>query len=88
MGISTARLPIDPGRLTASTVLTVNQVVEILLSYNETQDWHETLDRCLPQRKVKKDHIEKQEEEDVERPAEIVHNVQQTSQKMARGITV
>lgn len=62
LGISTARLPIDAGRLNASTILTVNQVVEILLVFNETQDWQVTLDRCLPQRKVKKVQSEKQEE--------------------------
>lgn len=53
MGIKTARLPIDPSRLTGSMVLTVNGVVDILLAYNETHNWETAFDRCLPKRKVK-----------------------------------
>jgi tRNA (guanine9-N1)-methyltransferase len=53
LGIKTARLPIDPTRLIGSTVLTVNGVVNILLTYNETLDWEKTFDRSLPKRKVK-----------------------------------
>jgi tRNA (guanine9-N1)-methyltransferase len=53
LGIKTAKLPIDPDRLNASTVLTVNQVVEILIAFNETLDWASTMERCLPKRKTK-----------------------------------
>ena len=34
-------------------MLTVNQVMDILLAYNETLDWEQTMDRCLPKRKIK-----------------------------------
>lgn len=51
LGLQTARLPISSERLRTSSVLTVNQVVEILLSFNETNDWDMALDRHLPHRK-------------------------------------
>ncbi|UZJ51062.1 hypothetical protein CBS101457_000382 [Exobasidium rhododendri] len=66
LGIKTAKLPIGPGRLKSSTVLTVNQVVEILLAFNETSDWELTLDRCLPRRKTK-DHTPAIDEGETER---------------------
>jgi tRNA (guanine9-N1)-methyltransferase len=63
LGIKTVKLPIGPERLKASTVLTVNQVVEILLIFNETSDWEVTLDRCLPRRKTKEQVAAKHAEE-------------------------
>lgn len=51
-GIRTARLPIS-GRvqLTSSTVLTVNQVVDIMLEYLNTSDWCAALEKVIPARK-------------------------------------
>ncbi|XP_002963803.2 tRNA (guanine(9)-N1)-methyltransferase [Selaginella moellendorffii] len=52
-GIATARLPIQENvKLTTSTVLTVNQVVEIILEYLDSKDWVKALTSIIPQRKV------------------------------------
>jgi len=54
-GVQTARLPIAENvRLTASKVLTVNQVVEILVKYLEFEDWKQALRKVIPERKVDK----------------------------------
>ena len=51
-GIRTARLPIGGlVQLTSSTVLTVNQVVEILLEYLGKRDWAAAFHKVIPQRK-------------------------------------
>ncbi|PKI83100.1 tRNA (guanine(9)-N(1))-methyltransferase [Malassezia vespertilionis] len=56
MGITMARLPIDPSYLGgqhmgARRVLTVNQVFAILVGWTETRDWTAALQRGLPMRK-------------------------------------
>ncbi|PWN37104.1 uncharacterized protein FA14DRAFT_159301 [Meira miltonrushii] len=53
LGLRTARLPIGADRLKSSTVMTVNQVVNILLAFNQTGSWEEALDEHLPKRKMK-----------------------------------
>ncbi|RKP34232.1 guanine-1-methyltransferase-domain-containing protein, partial [Dimargaris cristalligena] len=51
-GIATARLPIgDFLKMASRKVLTVNQVMEIILKYLETQDWAEAMMQFIPQRK-------------------------------------
>ncbi|KAJ1979998.1 tRNA (guanine(9)-N(1))-methyltransferase [Dimargaris cristalligena] len=52
-GIATARLPIgDFLKMASRKVLTVNQVMEIILKYLETQDWAEAMMQFIPQRKM------------------------------------
>jgi tRNA (guanine9-N1)-methyltransferase len=52
-GVRTAKLPIkEHFSLSATHVLTVNHVYEILLKYNMVQNWPETLSSILPKRKV------------------------------------
>lgn len=53
LGLRTARLPISADRLKTSQVLTVNQVVQILLAFNEHGDWDTAFDLHLPRRKVR-----------------------------------
>ncbi|KAM1154853.1 hypothetical protein ACFX2I_037071 [Malus domestica] len=54
-GIQTAKLPIANYLNMSSSqllsVLTVNQVTEILLKYMETKDWKEAFFQVIPQRK-------------------------------------
>lgn len=51
-GIATARLPVHQHvQLSASAILTVNQVVDILLAYRELKDWKAALVRAIPERK-------------------------------------
>ena len=51
-GIKTAKLPIsDHVKLAASSVLTTNQVVDILLKWLETKSWQEALEATGPTRK-------------------------------------
>jgi len=51
-GIAHARLPIGADlKMMTSKVLTVNQVVEIVLNYLDTKDWHEALVKAIPKRK-------------------------------------
>lgn len=51
-GIRTAKLPIGSYlKLSSSQVLTVNQVLEILLTYLETRDWKASFFKVIPQRK-------------------------------------
>lgn len=53
LGVKRARLPISADRLKTSRVLTVNQVVQILLAFNECKTWNEALNQHLPQRKIR-----------------------------------
>lgn len=51
-GIATAKLPITQYlKMTSSPVLTVNQVVELMLSFLELKDWESALLRVIPLRK-------------------------------------
>ncbi|XP_010928082.1 tRNA (guanine(9)-N1)-methyltransferase isoform X1 [Elaeis guineensis] len=51
-GIQSARLPIaNYLRMSSSQVLTVNQVVEILLTFLETRDWKSAFFQVIPPRK-------------------------------------
>ena len=51
-GIQTARLPIGAYmKLASSQVLTVNHVVEILLSWLELSDWQQAFYKVIPTRK-------------------------------------
>lgn len=59
LGLRTARLPIGADRLKSSTVMTVNQVVNILLAFNQTGSWEEALDEHLPKRKMKQENEQK-----------------------------
>jgi len=64
-GIATARLPVHQHvQLSASAVLTVNQVVDILLAYRELKDWKAALVRAIPERKRT---FQEAEETDLER---------------------
>ena len=52
-GIRHARLPIcDYVTLQSSTVITVNQVFDIMAYQLNWNDWAKTLDKVIPQRKV------------------------------------
>lgn len=55
-GIRHARLPIGTylAELPTRKVLTVNQVVEILLYWNQSRDWKEALYNVMPKRKFKR----------------------------------
>lgn len=62
-GIRTARLPIkEYFSLSATHVLTVNHVFEILLAFSVCENWAETLQQVLPKRKEAKVNCEKSEE--------------------------
>ena len=51
-GVRTARLPLAAHcALAGSSVLTVNQVFELLLAMRELQDWRAACDRVVPKRK-------------------------------------
>ena len=51
-GVETARLPITKyARLKTDTILTVNQVVDILLTYRRTHSWQQAIDYVIPPRK-------------------------------------
>jgi tRNA (guanine9-N1)-methyltransferase len=52
-GIATAQLPISKYlHLNSRKVLTVNQIVEILLNYSESNDWESAFQKTIPQRKI------------------------------------
>lgn len=53
LNIKTAKLPITESGITlcSNQVLTINHVIECLVSYNETRNWHTTFDSILPKRK-------------------------------------
>jgi len=55
-GVRHARLPIGTylAELPTRKVLTVNQVVEILLHWNQSRDWKEALYSVMPKRKFKR----------------------------------
>ncbi|KAH7649112.1 hypothetical protein FG379_003677 [Cryptosporidium bovis] len=54
LNLETARLPIKESGiiLNYSEVLTVNHVVECIVKYNETANWHDTFNSILPKRKM------------------------------------
>jgi tRNA (guanine9-N1)-methyltransferase len=56
LGLRTAKLPIGSDRLKSSTVMTVNQVVNILLAFNQTGSWEDALDQHLPKRKIRQEN--------------------------------
>ncbi|KAG9448566.1 hypothetical protein H6P81_008531 [Aristolochia fimbriata] len=67
-GIKSAKLPIGSYmKMTSSQVLTVNQVVEILLKYLETNDWQSSFFQVIPQRKRSETEEKETEGEDSER---------------------
>lgn len=79
LGLSVARLPIDPSyldgqKMQARKVLTVNQVFSILIGWTETRDWTAALKRGLPTRKfdtvigneLEKDEVECSNQDDNE----------------------
>ncbi|XP_031569865.1 tRNA methyltransferase 10 homolog A-like [Actinia tenebrosa] len=52
-GLGHAQLPIgDFMKLSTRTVLTVNQVFEIILFYTESKDWQDAFNKVMPQRKI------------------------------------
>lgn len=55
-GVRHARLPIGTylAELPTRKVLTVNQVVEILLHWNQSRDWKGALYSVMPKRKFKR----------------------------------
>eukprot|EP01118_Nematostelium_gracile_P018526 TRINITY_DN8249_c0_g1_i1.p1 TRINITY_DN8249_c0_g1~~TRINITY_DN8249_c0_g1_i1.p1 ORF type:complete len:205 (-),score=64.44 TRINITY_DN8249_c0_g1_i1:13-627(-) len=68
-GIKTVRLPIgEHMEMSSRKVLTVNQVLEIMLHFRETNDWKKAFEKAIPQRKgaVAKNNKEEQDEEDEE----------------------
>ena len=51
-GVRTARLPLAAHvTMAGSAVLTVNQVLELLLSWLECRDWRQACERVVPKRK-------------------------------------
>jgi len=55
-GIATGRLPIrEHVNLQSSTVLTTNQVYDIILKFHECKDWATALKAVIPTRKLKKE---------------------------------
>ena len=53
LGIRHARLPInDFPQMKSSSVLTVNQCFEILVTQLEMNDWKQTIERSVPRRKI------------------------------------
>ncbi|GLT80238.1 hypothetical protein SLA2020_516900 [Shorea laevis] len=66
-GIQTAKLPIgNYMKMSSSQVLTVNQVIEILLSFSETKDWKTSFFQVIPQRKRSEADSEEYQAEDRE----------------------
>lgn len=52
-GLGHAQLPIgDFMKLATRTVLTVNQVYEIILFYTQSKDWRDAFNKVMPQRKI------------------------------------
>lgn len=52
-GIGHAQLPIsDYFKMTTRTVMTVNQVYEIIMYYMESKDWRDAFTKVMPQRKI------------------------------------
>jgi tRNA (guanine9-N1)-methyltransferase len=62
-GVRHARLPIGTylAELPTRKVLTVNQVVEILLHWNQSRDWKEALYNVMPKRKFKRPENNREE---------------------------
>jgi len=53
-GIETAKLPIaEYCELNSRSVISVNQVVELLVDFLNTNDWAKSVDKCIPNRKKK-----------------------------------
>jgi hypothetical protein len=46
-------------QLNSRKVLTVNQIVEILISYDATKNWESAFYKTIPQRKLNSDHPNK-----------------------------
>mmetsp|Transcript_47837 Transcript_47837/g.89062 ORF Transcript_47837/g.89062 Transcript_47837/m.89062 type:complete len:347 (-) Transcript_47837:206-1246(-) len=66
-GIAHARLPIGPElKLRMSSVLTVNQVVEIILNYFESNDWIESLSKAIPSRKRARDSDDESKDTEIQ----------------------
>lgn len=52
-GLGHAQLPIgDYFKMTTRTVMTVNQVYEIIMHYMESKDWQDAFVKVMPQRKI------------------------------------
>ena len=71
-GISHAKLPIlDHVKLSTSSVLTINQIFEMMVVQFHLKNWKETFEKVIPERKVqgyeeKKKELEAKKENDEE----------------------
>lgn len=65
LGVRTARLPVPEHiDLKTSPVLTIFHVLEILLKYRECRNWKASLEQFVPQRNMKRPHLDDENEEE------------------------